>query len=318
LTLGDFRIVKRLRNRHRFPGLHLADNVLWSVDGEFVYGHGAYLGESTVIEIRPGCRLSLGNRCYVGRYCEIAPDRQIHIGDQTSIQDRTVIFGNVRLGRYCTLSYNIYLSSGTHCFSVRPSWLIKDQDLLSTTDLGEEYAATRPIVIEDDCWLGINVVVLAGVTIGKGCVVGANAVVTHSLPPYSIAVGSPARVIQQRLRFVAARAVSYDRDQDLPYFYSGFLVAQSELAPSRRLGGIHALACFALWLDRAQARRVHVRARAVGQGTCELRHGSQMHPLGTDLATLVFDLAAGEGPLDFSIHPQVSGPALLVEAAWVD
>ena len=51
------------------------------------------------------------------------------------------------------------------------------------------------VVIEDNVWLGDNVCVLPGVTIGKGSVIGANSVVTHSIPPYSIAVGTPAKIV---------------------------------------------------------------------------------------------------------------------------
>lgn len=62
-----------------------------------------------------------------------------------------------------------------------------------------EQGVTREgIIIEDDCWLGSGVKVLDGVTIGKGCVIGANSVVTKDIPPYSVAVGAPARVIKKR------------------------------------------------------------------------------------------------------------------------
>lgn len=50
-----------------------------------------------------------------------------------------------------------------------------------------------PTTIGSDVWLGAGVTVLGGVTIGDGCVVGANAVVTSDLPPYSVAMGVPAR-----------------------------------------------------------------------------------------------------------------------------
>ena len=55
-----------------------------------------------------------------------------------------------------------------------------------------------PTHIGCDVWLGAGVTVLGGVTIGDGCVVGAGAVVTHNLPPYTIAVGVPARVVDRR------------------------------------------------------------------------------------------------------------------------
>lgn len=59
-------------------------------------------------------------------------------------------------------------------------------------------ASPEPIVIEDDAWLGARVLVLKGVLIGHGAVVGAGSVVTRSIPPLSIAVGNPARVVRRR------------------------------------------------------------------------------------------------------------------------
>ena len=52
-----------------------------------------------------------------------------------------------------------------------------------------------PITIGEDCWLGGNVIVLAGVTIGNGSTIGAGAVVTKDIPPGVVAVGNPARVL---------------------------------------------------------------------------------------------------------------------------
>lgn len=57
-----------------------------------------------------------------------------------------------------------------------------------------EYA--KPITIEDDCWIAANVVVCGGVTIGRGCVIGAGSVVTRDIPAGSLAAGSPCRVIR--------------------------------------------------------------------------------------------------------------------------
>lgn len=56
----------------------------------------------------------------------------------------------------------------------------------------------EPVVIKDDVWIGANVTILAGVTIESGCVVGAGAVVTKNIPPLSVAVGNPAKVIKKR------------------------------------------------------------------------------------------------------------------------
>jgi acetyltransferase-like isoleucine patch superfamily enzyme len=62
----------------------------------------------------------------------------------------------------------------------------------SRIDLREE-----PVTIEDDVWIGSNVVVLKGVTIGRGAVIGAGSVVTHDVPPLVLVAGNPARVVRE-------------------------------------------------------------------------------------------------------------------------
>jgi virginiamycin A acetyltransferase len=61
-----------------------------------------------------------------------------------------------------------------------------------------ETVILKEVVIEDDVWLGYNVTVLPGVTIGQGSVIGAGSVVTSDIPPYTVAVGNPAKVIKTR------------------------------------------------------------------------------------------------------------------------
>jgi acetyltransferase-like isoleucine patch superfamily enzyme len=56
----------------------------------------------------------------------------------------------------------------------------------------------KSVVIEDDVWIGGRVNILAGVTVGRGSVVAAGAVVTHDVPPYSVVAGVPAKVIKTR------------------------------------------------------------------------------------------------------------------------
>jgi maltose O-acetyltransferase len=56
-----------------------------------------------------------------------------------------------------------------------------------------------PVTISDDVWIGMRVIILPGVTIGRGAIIGAGAVVTKDVPPYCVAVGNPARVVRNRL-----------------------------------------------------------------------------------------------------------------------
>ncbi|MCR5188785.1 MAG: hypothetical protein K6C97_07595 [Treponema sp.] len=57
--------------------------------------------------------------------------------------------------------------------------------------------SAKPVINHDDVWIGEMVSILPGVEIGKGAIIGANAVVTKSIPKYSIAVGNPAKVIKK-------------------------------------------------------------------------------------------------------------------------
>ena len=61
----------------------------------------------------------------------------------------------------------------------------------------DTFEKAKGIVLEDNVWLGGNVVILPGVRIGEGAVIGAGAVVTRDIAPFSIAVGNPARVIRK-------------------------------------------------------------------------------------------------------------------------
>ena len=66
------------------------------------------------------------------------------------------------------------------------------------------FGAVLPVTIGNDVWIGSRVTILPGVTIGDGCVIGAGAVVAKDIPPYSVAVGNPARVVKDRRKAYGA------------------------------------------------------------------------------------------------------------------
>lgn len=107
------------------------------------------------------------------------------IGDRTRIGMSNVLIGPVSIGNDVMFAQNIVLSGLNHGY--------EDINIVP-----HKQAITKaPIIIEDEVWLGANVVVVAGVTIGKHTVIAAGAVVTKSIPPYCVAVGNPCRVIKR-------------------------------------------------------------------------------------------------------------------------
>jgi acetyltransferase-like isoleucine patch superfamily enzyme len=104
----------------------------------------------------------------------------IGMGAHISAADEIVIEQYVLLGR------NVYISDHAHAY---------ENITLPISQQGINRIA--PVTIGRETWLGENVVVLPGVTIGKHCVIGANSVVNSSVPDFSVAVGAPARVVKQ-------------------------------------------------------------------------------------------------------------------------
>jgi acetyltransferase-like isoleucine patch superfamily enzyme len=94
--------------------------------------------------------------------------------------------GNITIGKNCLIAANCGIFANNHIFS----------DL--TVDIAAQDVTREGITIEDGCWLGHGVTILDGVTIGRGSVIGAGSVVTKNIPPYSVAVGVPAKVIKSR------------------------------------------------------------------------------------------------------------------------
>lgn len=149
-------------------------------------GKGACVRRRTRMDVVPWNKFELGEYSTVEDFSAINNGvGPVIIGDRTKIGLSNTIIGPVTIGNDIRLAQNITLSGLNHNY----------------TDVNRpihvQGVSTAPIVIEDETWIGANVVVLAGVTIGKHCIVAAGSVVTKNVPPYSVAVGNPARVLKK-------------------------------------------------------------------------------------------------------------------------
>ena len=176
---------------------------------------------------------------------------------------------------------NVFISSGAHAFDQMPHRPILEQEKLAPVP-------DRPVRVFDDCWLGINAVVSPGVTIGRGCVIGANSVVTQDMPPYSVAAGVPARVLRQRLDFKPKARIEAGQETDGPYFYDGF-----ELIAAADSGVRVAEGDFTLALDRPGARIVRL---CLSGDANEIGHGDNHQAVPRTPEVIEFTLAAGIVP----------------------
>lgn len=154
-------------------------------------GDGVSIRRGTCIDVRDrNSRLYLRNNVILDKNVEIRDldHTQIEIGEHTMLNLNVLIMGpgNIKIGRYCLIAPYVSIVAANRNFAD------------PTRKIAEQGTSSKGITIEENCWLGHRVSVLDGVTIGQGSVIGAGAVVTKDIPPFSIAVGVPARIVGSR------------------------------------------------------------------------------------------------------------------------
>ncbi len=166
------------------------------------YAHQLIAGKDLIIEdnAEVNClseqNIVLGNRVTIGKHAIIRPSNiyggaigaGLKVGDHSNIGPFAYIgcSGFISIGNNVMISPRVSIYAENHVFD-NPEILMKEQGVTQA-----------PVIIEDDCWIASNSIILAGVTIGKGSVIAAGSVVTKDIPPYSVAAGVPAKVIKQR------------------------------------------------------------------------------------------------------------------------
>lgn len=118
-------------------------------------------------------KLIIGEECHIGDYVHIAAAEKVIIGNDCLMASRIFI---------SDLDHGVYSGNG----QTPPSFAPNKRPL-----------SAKPVSIGNNVWIGEGVCVLKGVSVGDGCIIGSNSVVAKDIPPYSIAVGSPARVIKR-------------------------------------------------------------------------------------------------------------------------
>jgi acetyltransferase-like isoleucine patch superfamily enzyme len=162
-----------------------------------IFGKNVYIGDRVILyqamlEGKKGGELVIGDNVCILRdtVLETGMGASITIGDGTYIHPRCQINAyksSIEIGKCVDIAPNCAFYSYDH--GIKAGKWIREQPLTSK----------GPIVIEDEVWIGVGVIVLSGVRIGKGAVIGAGSVVSGDIPPDSIACGASAKKIRDRL-----------------------------------------------------------------------------------------------------------------------
>lgn len=137
-------------------------------DNTFDVGKNVFIGKGAWLSLGTGAKLKIGDNTHINEGLVVACNLSVEIGKNVLVADR------------------VFIGDSNHGYEEIDKPVIE-----------QRMSAAEPVRVEDNSWIGINACILKGVTVGSHSVVGAGAVVTESVPSYSVVAGNPAKVVRQ-------------------------------------------------------------------------------------------------------------------------
>lgn len=158
--------------------------------GKIRMGRGVMIDDNVVLDAKgPDSSIVLGDQILVGR------------GTILSCNDSSISMGsNISMGPSCFLVSRSHLTIGSNVAIGAGTYMLGGGHAHDDPDIPviQQARTSKGIVVEDGAWIGIGAKILDGVTIGRNSIVGAGAVVSKDVPPWTVVLGNPARVVEKR------------------------------------------------------------------------------------------------------------------------
>lgn len=182
------RILAKIKNIKIVSTIsHVSEGSSFGMNCHIVGGKNIYIGKNFHAE---DCLKLQTWEKYLGEKTGYSP--KLTIGDNVSIMSNCQIScaNSIEIGEGCLLGDNVFITDNFHGKN-------DTFDELQRNPLERRLFSKGPVLIGKNVWIGRNACIMSGVTIGDGCIVGANSVVTHSFPANSIIGGAPAKLIKK-------------------------------------------------------------------------------------------------------------------------
>ncbi len=161
-------------------------------------GEGTVISYNASVSAAPGS-VRIGTHCHISGSVMTRGKGNVIIGSNVFIGGATVLgaLDRVTVGNDVIISNNVHIYDNNN----HPTDPEQRRAMTQSHDFhgplwSWEHAASAPVVIGDNVWIGEHSSILKGVTVGEGSIIGARAVVTRDVPPYSVAAGNPAKVVK--------------------------------------------------------------------------------------------------------------------------
>ena len=142
--------------------------------------------------------VTLGARCILDA-CRVTANAPVAVGAHSILTGPIRIVADlnpVSIGKYCSIAPDVVLWESAHDARRMSSFFVLSE--MFGENFRSDLTSKGGIAIGNDVWIGVRAIVLSGVSVGDGAVIGAGAVVTRDIPPYTIAAGTPAVVVKPR------------------------------------------------------------------------------------------------------------------------
>ena len=169
------------------------------------FGEGFYCETAQIfrhMKTKAPHAVRIGNHvsCYAGCSFAIGNNGSVAIGDFTLLNGALIMAEErIEIGSHCLVSWNVGIADSDF-HPLEPAQRLIDAQALAPFHKGRPprpKLETRPVIIRDNVWIGMNAVILKGVMIGENSVIAAGAVVTKTVPANRVAAGNPAQIVRE-------------------------------------------------------------------------------------------------------------------------
>ncbi|MEJ7611098.1 MAG: acyltransferase [Ferruginibacter sp.] len=167
--------------------------------GEMTYLDSMYSFACFHSKSPKGFELGFGSGNYLHSHFLTGESGKIRIGKYVILEATNIMANDeVVIGDHCMFSWGSYitdtwLSEATYACDIRKKIL---EQLAGSENRYLDIPSPKPVVIEDNVWVGFDAVIMPGVRLGRGCVVGSKTVIWEDVPPYAVIAGEPARIVK--------------------------------------------------------------------------------------------------------------------------